>query len=863
MPDPVTRLKDALESRYSIEGELGEGGMATVYLAKDLKHNRSVALKVLKPELAAVVGAERFLAEIETTANLQHPNILPLYDSGEADSFLYYVMPYVEGETLRERLETEKQLPVDEAVRIATAVANALNFAHEHGVVHRDIKPANILFQGGQPVVGDFGIALAVGAGGGARLTETGLSVGTPYYMSPEQATGDQQVGARSDIYSLGCVLYEMLVGDPPYLGSTAQAVLGQIISGKPVSTTERRSAVPAHVDASIRKALEKVPADRFSTAAGLAAALANPGFRHGEEAAASAAVVGSRGTTAALAATTVVLAVTIGWMLLQPSGREPQPAMWFDFVPTPPLVHWESGVASALTPDGSQVVYQAQDGDGKPVLWRRSLFDMASEPIAGTEGGGSPVVSADGRTLAFVVPPMVRTVPLEGGPGVTVGEGLDPTWGDDGALFFVRNETIFRLPPAGGDAEAWTPQADADLLAPQALPGNSGLLMAVRRSTARFSRIAVVGPEGGELREIGDGTGARYVTSGHIVYTTFDGTLWAAPFNLETLEMGQAVALWDDVWVRGSSYTEFAASASGALLFQRPSPSREGERVWVDRDGAVDALGPDWNHGMGYPSISPDGSAVAFAQDGNLWVRRFDGSPSVQLTFAGEGGRTSWTPEGDSVLVDGDTALHTRSADGTGQLVLTHTDEIEIISPHWSPDREWLVYRTNVNLTGSGDIRAVRPGRDSVPTEIVATPAQELAHNLSPDGRWLAYSSNETGRHEVYVVPFPNSGDGKWKVSSEGGSSPVWSRDGRELFYASDQGMVAVSVQLSPTFAFGASQILFPADGFSILAFLDAPFDVAPDGRLLVWRYLSEAQPGPMVYVQNLTTLLEERVPR
>jgi serine/threonine-protein kinase len=213
VPDPVTRLKDALESRYSIEGELGEGGMATVYLAKDLKHNRSVALKVLKPELAAVVGAERFLAEIETTANLQHPNILPLYDSGEADSFLYYVMPYVEGETLRERLETEKQLPVDEAVRIATAVANALNFAHEHGVVHRDIKPANILFQGGQPVVGDFGIALAVGAGGGARLTETGLSVGTPYYMSPEQATGDQQVGARSDIYSLGCVLYEMLVG--------------------------------------------------------------------------------------------------------------------------------------------------------------------------------------------------------------------------------------------------------------------------------------------------------------------------------------------------------------------------------------------------------------------------------------------------------------------------------------------------------------------------------------------------------------------------------------------------------------------------------------------------------------------------
>jgi serine/threonine-protein kinase len=352
MSDPIARLNEALVERYAIERELGQGGMATVYLARDLKHNRSVALKVLKPELAAVVGSERFLAEIETTANLQHPNILPLYDSGEADSFLYYVMPYVDGETLRERLETEKQLPVEEAVRIATAVANALDFAHEHGVVHRDIKPGNILFQAGQPVVGDFGIALAVGAGGGARLTETGLSVGTPYYMSPEQATGDQRVGARSDIYSLGCVLYEMLVGDPPYLGSTAQAVLGQIISGKPVSTTEKRSAVPVHVDASVRKALERVPADRFATAAELAAALANPGFRHGEGATQGAAVARSRGLNGALAATTVVLAAALGWTILQPRGPDPQPAMWFDFVPTPPLVQSEWGVAAALRTD-------------------------------------------------------------------------------------------------------------------------------------------------------------------------------------------------------------------------------------------------------------------------------------------------------------------------------------------------------------------------------------------------------------------------------------------------------------------------------------------------------------------------------
>ena len=221
-------------------------GWRTVYLARDEKHNRNVALKVLKPELAAVVGADRFLAEIETTANLQHPHILPLFDSGEADSFLFYVMPYVEGESLRERLDREHQLPVDEAVAIATKVAGALQAAHERGVVHRDIKPANILLSKGEPLVSDFGIALALGAAGGGRMTETGLSLGTPHYMSPEQATGDLNIGAATDTYALGCVLYEMLVGEPPFTGGTPQAVLGKIVTGQAPSASAERSLGPA-----------------------------------------------------------------------------------------------------------------------------------------------------------------------------------------------------------------------------------------------------------------------------------------------------------------------------------------------------------------------------------------------------------------------------------------------------------------------------------------------------------------------------------------------------------------------------------------------------------------------------------------
>ena len=262
--DALAQLKASLADRYDIEREIGAGGMATVYLARDLRHDRHVALKLLNPELGAVLGVERFLAEIKVTANLQHPNLLPLFDSGEADGLLFYVMPYVEGESLRARLEREKQLPVDEAVRIAVAVANALDYAHSHGVIHRDLKPENILLQAGQPVVADFGIALAVSNAGGKRITQTGLSLGTPQYMSPEQATGDRVIDGRSDIYSLGAVTYEMLTGEPPHTGSTAQAIIARLLTDKPAPDAQharrnsgaRRSSRSARAGKASRRSL-------------------------------------------------------------------------------------------------------------------------------------------------------------------------------------------------------------------------------------------------------------------------------------------------------------------------------------------------------------------------------------------------------------------------------------------------------------------------------------------------------------------------------------------------------------------------------------------------------------------------------
>src|SRR5690242_17491394 len=253
-------LTSALVGRYRIERQLGVGGMATVYLAHDLKHDRKVALKVLKPELAAVLGAERFVVEIKTTASLQHPHILPLFDSGTADGFLYYVMPFIEGETIREKLNRETQFGVDEAVRIAREVADALDYAHRRGVIHRDIKPENILLHDGRAIVMDFGIALAVSAAAGGRMTETGLSLGTPHYMSPEQATAEKEITPRSDIYSLGAVLYEMLTGNAPHTGASAQQIIMKIITEPAEPVTKYRKSVPPNVAAAVAKALEKLP---------------------------------------------------------------------------------------------------------------------------------------------------------------------------------------------------------------------------------------------------------------------------------------------------------------------------------------------------------------------------------------------------------------------------------------------------------------------------------------------------------------------------------------------------------------------------------------------------------------------------
>ncbi|HTL04917.1 MAG TPA: protein kinase, partial [Gemmatimonadales bacterium] len=451
-PTPLERLAPALADRYRIEGELGAGGMATVYLARDLRHDRKVALKVLRPELAAVIGVERFLHEIKTVANLQHPHILPLHDSGEADGLVYYVMPFVEGESLRDRMVREQQLPIDDAVRIAREVADALDYAHRHHVVHRDIKPENILLHDGRAQVADFGIALAASNASGTRMTETGMSLGTPHYMAPEQAMGERLITPKADIYALGCVLYEMLVGEPPFNGPTAQAIIARVMTEEPRPLVTQRHTVTPELEAVVRKALEKTPADRFASAAAFSQALANPGavplVTRSTAAASGPGAPRARGNlrfALPFAVGAALLAAVATWAVTRKPAA-PLPVARYN-VWLPDSLSPNSFV---LSPDGSRLAFTRRLG-GSAQIWIKERDRLELVPLGTTSASGIVAFSPDSRSLAFVQNSRLMTLPVQGGTPTAIGDSAAGgaagiAWLEDGTLVYSQSGGATRL---------------------------------------------------------------------------------------------------------------------------------------------------------------------------------------------------------------------------------------------------------------------------------------------------------------------------------------------------------------------------------------------------------------------------------
>ena len=846
--------------------------MATVYLAQDLRHDRPVALKVLRPELAAVIGAERFLAEIKTTANLQHPHILPLFDSGASDSFLFYVMPYVEGESLRDRIAREKQLPVDEAVRIATQVLSAIDYAHRHGVVHRDIKPENILLHDGSALVADFGIALAVStAGGSTRMTETGMSLGTPHYMSPEQAMGEREVTGKSDVYALGCVLYEMLLGEPPFTGPTAQAIIARVVTEEPRALAVQRKTIPPHVEAAVRTALQKLPADRFKTAAQFAEALADTKFGAGGSggAGATAAQTGASRKSAALTGwpgavigAGVVVATLAGGFAF---GRRTAPkpvAVPVHFTITLPESTTQvarcCGRAQAFSPDGSTLVFVGMRGS-KGMLYRRSVGRLDAEPIPGTEEGSIPFFSPDGRWLGFAAGDKLRKVAMSGGPStpiatVTVVAGA--SWGDDEVIVFSREGKLWTVSAAGGSPRG-VPMLDSAsrYLFPFVLPGAKWALTTIRPSGSSaldVSRIGVIELASGKIDTVGFGTRAEYA-SRHLVFAGADNTLLVQPFSASGRKpTGPATVLLGAVSLSGSANHEFSLSTNGWLEYMPSgSSTSEGLRASGPAGRNVIALPGRTGDNLEDPAISPDGRRIALrliplasgaGQD--LWI--LDRQQATVTRFTVGGGQAPvWSRDGRRIayFIPGgsgqSSGIYVRAADQTGapQLVLAGTG---LHPASWLPGDRELVFAGGRPKTGY-DIGVIALG-DSVPRWILNSEFNEGHPQLSPDGRRLAFSSDRTGKVEVYVQPMAGVAGGPavglvaaTQISTEGGGSPRWSPDGRTVYYIQGASIVAATLDPGAGIAV-ANRKTVMEDGVTDLNVTNVNWDIFPDGKQFLY---------------------------
>jgi tRNA A-37 threonylcarbamoyl transferase component Bud32 len=888
---------------YEINSPLGVGGMGEVYLAQDTRLSRRVAIKILPDKFSCdAQRMARFDREAKVLASLNHPNIAAIYGLEEANGVRALVMELVDGPTLAERIK-QGPLPLDETLLIAKQIAQALEYAHERSIIHRDLKPSNVkITPNGEAKVLDFGLAKALeGDFSGADIsistsptlsqaaTQAGMLLGTAAYMSPEQARG-KKVNRRGDIWAFGVVLYEMLAGKPAFLEETTSDTLAAVIRGEP-----DWSILPGNVPTSIirllRRCLTKDQNQRLRDIGEARIAIDGAILGTPEEIAAPLAATKEaplwrRALPWVVAAIAIVLAIACGalyWRGIQP---EPHPVMQLSLPLAEPLAgvfDANPGSPFALAPDGSQIVYVASVAGKPQQLYLRALEQQTATPIPGTENAIQPFFSWDGEWVGFFAQGKMRKVSLHGGPVTPLCDAPVPhgaNWASDDTITYAPNfgSGLMRISAAGGTPKILTTPKPKDQEIshrwPQVLPGGKFLLFTIQVGSA-FSFddawIAALSLETGKWHTvIKGGSYARYVSSGHIVYA-HAGALMAVPFDLKRMQVaGSPMPVREGVVTTAltSGGAEYDVTESGLLAYV-PGNARPPLRtlVWIDRNGMTRTVAAPPKF-YSSPRLSPDGKLLALQVNENgspdIWVYEFARNTLTRLTF-GPGASSSplWSADGRRIVYSNRTdspSFRSKLADGSGAeetLYGKKFDDQGAAPLAVSPDGKTLLFSASsagrlaieaLSLDGSEKIQPFLQSSFNIATA-----------KFSPDGRWVTYSSDESGQWEIYVQPFPVLG-GKWMVSSGGGQYPRWTWNGREIFYRSGDKVMAVGVETQPAFKAGTPRMWFPGEGYVALG----NYDIAADGEHLMMLKQEDTATSPkeLNVILNWSEELKRRAP-
>ena len=888
--DPL-RLSGRTVAHFQVMEALGAGGMGVVYRGQDTRLGRAVALKFLLPHYTLDSSAKsRFLREARAAAALDHPHLCTIHDIGETeDGRLFLAMPLYGGETLKARLARDGPLPVGESIAITAQIARGLGCAHAAGIIHRDLKPGNVmLLPDGTVKILDFGLAKALDE----TTSATSAGFGTVAYMAPEQIRGET-VDARADLWAVGVVLYQMLTGRKPFAGEQELAIAHAIVHEEPVAPSVLREGIPAAVEDIVLGLLRKDPAARYGSVDDFLADLAPLGTIEETEKRArwNRWLRPTRRRVAALQWVMPLGALlVIGWFgekairsSQHPSAPKPVSRYSISLPDAQLAVAGNNYYRIAISPDGKRLVYVAASADGRRQLWMRSLDQLHARPLLGTDSAANPFFSPDGSRLGFLATgrrAVLKVMSVDGGPATPVTDSAvdlgGVAWGYDGYIYFdgqLAGNGLARVPQNGGVPQLVTRCNEAKgetwHYQPAPLPNGRGVLFVIAHGAATYQNdIAVLDLKSGVYHTLLHGLSPHYAASGHLVYVTASGALMAARFDQDRLALvGEPVILAEGLGVSQDGMQDLTISATGTVVYTTGTGASK-ELVWVTRDGAATPIDSTWRAGFSSVALSRDGSELAVGvrggDDTEVWVKRLGQGPAWKLqSLGGINDFPAWTPDGRGVTLLSNMGsrsspnlnLYVSQADGSELPQLLRGEVASIQDAEYSRDGKWLVYRASSHLY------AVRTAGDTTPIRLLANPSNEASPRLSPDGRWLAYASTESGKIDVFVRPFPNTGSARWRIGD--GADPLWSRSGRELFYKNghDQ-LVVLPVLGGDKFAHGKEAVLFSIDGYeNYWQWRD--YDVTPDGKRFVMIRSAGKPHDELIVVENFFEELTAKVTR